>query len=687
MDIGVCYFPEHWPRERWETDVEQMASAGIEYVRMGEFAWSVLEPEPGRLEFEWLETAVELVADQGMKAVLCTPTATPPKWLVDRHPEIRQEEPDGTIREYGGRRHYCFSSETYREQTARIVRELAERFADNPHVVGWQTDNEFGCHDTIRCYCEDCAEAFRDWLRERYGDIESLNDAWGTTFWSQHLRSFEEVDPPRHTTASHHPARVLDYHRFSSDQTADYNRLQAEILRSYGDWFVTHNFMYNFSQLNAFDVGDDLDFASWDAYPTGFPQVMHSRSVDEDDLRVGNPDEIGLNHDLFRCAADGPFWIMEQQPGEINWPPTAAQPAAGAMRLWAHHAVAHGADVVTYFRWRRCLEGQEQYHAGLRRADGSAARGYHDARRAASEFADLEALVDGEPEGTVAVLLDYDSLWALEEQPGTDDFDYWEYVGTYYTALRARGVTVDLVPTETDLSGYSAVIAPALHVLSESVAASISDYVENGGALLVTMRSGEKTPGNKLTGTAPPGPLADLVGASVTERESVGDSETLETRLEYHGESYEYRTWAEWLAVEDAIVAGEYTTGVGAGRAAITERVTGDGSVTYVGVWPNEELADALVTDLLARADATYTADRLPDRVRVAERGSVTWVFNYRSEETTIDVGPDGELLAGAETVPGYDLAVLEGTAADVTVEPERERESESESESESGGS
>jgi beta-galactosidase GanA len=436
MTVGVCYFPEHWPRERWETDVAQMAEAGLEYVRMGEFSWSRLEPRRGEFDFEWLDRAVELVGDHGMQVVLCTPTATPPKWLVDERPDILQEEPDGTTREFGSRRHYCFNAESYREETERVVSRMVDHYAGNPHVAGWQTDNEYGCHRTVRCYCDDCAAGFRDWLRERYGSVDVLNEEWGTTFWSQRHADFGEVDPPRHTPAEHHPSRLLDYYRFASDSVVDYNRLQADIIRSADDgWFVTHNFMGDFPTLDAFDVSEDLDFAAWDSYPTGFVQDRRPGEPATWELRAGDPDQVGRNHDLYRGASGGPFWVMEQQPGDVNWPPYAPQPADGAMRLWAHQAVAHGADAVLYFRWRRCREGQEQYHAGLRKQDGSPDRAYDEATTAASELADLTADL-GPVDAPVALLHEYDSEWAIDIQPHAPDFDYWEYAASRSTWCR-----------------------------------------------------------------------------------------------------------------------------------------------------------------------------------------------------------------------------------------------------------
>lgn len=666
MSIGVCYFPEHWPRERWAEDVEQMAEAGIDYVRMAEFSWSRLEPDPDTFDVEWLETVVDHIGDRGMNAVLCTPTAAPPKWLVDRHPGIRQEEPDGTVKGFGSRRHYCYNSPAYREETERIVDELADRFADRPAVVGWQTDNEFGCHGTLWCYCDDCAEAFRDWLRDRYDSIDHLNQSWGTTFWSQRYRSFEEVDPPRPTPADHHPSHLLDYQRFTNDGVVDYNRLQADRLREANDdWFVTHNFMCSHTDLDPFAFAGDLDFASWDVYPTGAPQTVPGYEPTEDELRLGDPDQLGLNHDLYRCAAPEAFWVMEQQPGDINWPSYSPQPAEGAMRLWAHHAVAHGADVVSYFRWRRCLEGQEQYHAGLLKQDGSPDRGFHDAERAA---ADLQPLEIGDVDAQVALLVDHESLWALGNQPMAPDFDPWAHVGTYYEALRGRGATVDIVSPKgglDTLDGYDALVAPALYLVDDELAAALDRYVEGGGSLLTTMRTGEKDRSDKLRSQLAPGPLAATTGLTVDQHETVNDR--FDRRVTYRGETYDYRTWAEWLDVADAAVDGEHVAGVGVDRPAITLREHGSGSCAYVGVWPSAPLADALVVDLLNRAGVDCLDERLADGVRLVERGELTWAFNFGNQSVELDV--DAEVLVGDRTLGAYDFAVVDGAVAGVAVD------------------
>lgn len=289
------------------------------------------------------------------------------------------------------------------------------------------------------------------------------------------------------------------------------------------------------------------------------------------------------------------------------------------MRLWAHHAVGHGADVVSYFRWRRCRQGQEQYHAGLRKADGSPDRGYADARRAADEFADLPA-ADG-VDAPIALLHDYDDCWAIGIEPHAPDFDYWEHLGAYYRALRARGVTVDVVHPRSDLSGYSAAVAPTLHLADADLATHLKAYVDAGGHLLLGVRSGYKDPFHKLHDEPAPGPLAALVGATVDRHESL--PETMETTVAYDGSEYAYRTWAEWLAPEVATGRGEHASGLADRACAIVERDVVDGSVAYYGVWPGKGLADALVVDLLERA-GVEAVDRLPDGVRLAERGERT---------------------------------------------------------------
>jgi beta-galactosidase len=688
MTIGVCYFPEHWPRERWTTDAARMADAGIDVVRLAEFSWAVLEPRRNEFDFEWLDEAVDVLASEGLDVVLCTPTATPPKWLVDERPGILQADPDGTPRAFGSRRFTCFNSPAYREATRRVVSRMAAHYADHPAVVGWQTDNEFGCHGTVRCYCDDCADAFSAWLRERYDTIDDLNESWGTTFWSQRYPSFEAVDPPRPTPAEHHPSHLLEYARFASESVVDYNRLHAELLREHGrdrddEWFVAHNFMGDFETLDAHAVSEDLDLVTWDSYPTGFVQDRRATAPTMDELRAGDPDQVGVNHDLYRGTNDAPFWVMEQQPGDVNWPPTCPQPGEGAMRLWAHHAVAHGADAVLYFRWRRCRQGQEQYHAGLRKQDGSSDRGYADATRAAEE---LSALAGGDTphvDAPVALLHDYEDWWALSAQPHATAYDYWEHLRTYYRALRERGVQVDVVHPETDLSGYAVAVAPSLHLADERLAAHLTTFVEDGGELLLGARSGAKDPYNQLHSELAPGPLAALAGLRVDQHESYpegiertvaladgteGTGGTAETDEADGGRQRSYRVWSEWLDLDAAAPLATHTDDLAGGTPAVARNEVGDGSVVYSGVWPGADLAADLVDGVLSRAGVS-TTPRLPSGVRVNRRGDLTWVTNFTSDSYRLDGFDDDAVVLGAATLGAFDACAVRIPLETLTVE------------------
>lgn len=660
MAIGVCYFPEHWDRDRWETDVEMMAEAGIEVVRMAEFSWAVLEPARGEFDFSWLDEAVALLDDHGISVVLCTPTAAPPKWLLDEHPDILQEEQDGTTRSFGSRRTYCFNSPTYREETDRIVTAMADHYSDHDAVVGWQTDNEYGCHGTARCFCEDCAEAFREWLRAAHGDVETLNERWGTTFWSHTYDSFEAVDPPRHTPYTHHPAHLLDYARFTSDGVIGYNRLQVDRIREANDeWFVTHNFMSNFPDIDVHEMSDDLDFVSWDSYPTGHAQGSVD-DVSTDDLRAGDPDVTGLNHDLYRGAKREPFWILEQQPGDVNWPPHNPQPGEGMMRTWAHHAVAHGADTVAYFRWRRCLQGQEKYHSGLLKRDGTPDRGYHDAAQAADdldEYAPVEA--------SVAIVHDYEDWWALGIEPAYPEFEYWDVVRTYYAGLRAHGVQVDVVSPSVDLDAYDLVVAPSLHLADSDLAGTLEAYVESGGELVMGARSGVNNRYHNLHDAPAPGPFADLVGATVDQHESFPPETDL--RVDYDGAEYDADGWLEWLDADEADVTATHVGEMADGRPAVVSNDVGGGSVTYVGAVPGRDLATALLGDELDRAGVPHT-DQLPDGVRVGERDGTCWVTNFTSDAFEV-VADDGTRSLGA-----FDVARLDVDLEEISVRHEGEK-------------
>ena len=442
--LGVCYYPEHWPEASWADDAARMRDAGIRYVRIAEFAWSRIEPRPDSFDWVWLDRAIDVLAGADLCIILGTPTACPPKWLVDAYPDILAADRDGRPRGFGSRRHYCFSCRTYREQSRRIVAALAERYAEHPAIHAWQTDNEYGCHDTVLSYSEAARDAFRTWLAAKYVNVEALNKAWGNVFWSMEYGSFDEVELPNLTVTEANPAHWLDFRRFSSDQVVAFNREQVDVLREAGVTVdLVHNYMGASTEFDHYALGRDLDVASWDSYPLGFLEQSRQDAARKAHYRQqGDPDFAAFHHDLYRAVGRGRWWVMEQQPGPVNWAPANAVPLPGMLRLWAFEAFAHGAELVSYFRWRQAPFGQEQHHAGLLLPDGSDAPGLAEVRQVAAELEDLDwAPVENAP---VALVLSYEAQWITDIQPQAESYSMFEETLEWYRAVRRLGVDVDI---------------------------------------------------------------------------------------------------------------------------------------------------------------------------------------------------------------------------------------------------
>ena len=475
--LGVCYYPEHWPEAQWAEDASRMAALGLTWVRIGEFAWSRMEPTPGTYDWGWLDRAIETLGAAGLKVVLGTPTATPPRWMLDRHPDMLALDKDGKPRGFGSRRHYCFSHRGYRGECARIVTALAERYGKNPHVAAWQTDNEYACHATTRSYSAAATAAFRDWLAQRYQSPDALNRAWGNVFWSMEYSDWGDISLPNLTVTEPNPSHVMDFRRFASDEVASFNRLQVEVIRKHSPAPISHNYMGAVTEFDHFATGADLDIAAWDSYPLGFliDRVPGDPDHKRRFVRQGDPDFQAFHHDLYRAVGRGRWWIMEQQPGPVNWAPYNPDPLPGMARLWAWEAFAHGAEAVCYFRWRQAPFAQEQMHAGLLRPDSVPAQAFGEAGIVAQELAGMPDV--GTARADVALIFDYASDWAWEIQPQGRSFSYFWMCFHIYKGLRRLGLNVDILPPDTaDLSAYRLVIAPGLFTLSDPLKAAFAAH-------------------------------------------------------------------------------------------------------------------------------------------------------------------------------------------------------------------
>jgi len=621
-----------------------MVESGISLVRIGDFAWSRIEPDPGHLAWNWLDRAIGTLAEAGLQIVMCTPTATPPKWLVDQSPDILAVGADGQPRRFGSRRHYDFSSPRYFAAAQRIVTEVAGRYGRHPAVSAWQTDNEYGCHDTVVSYSAAAASRFRLWLRERYGTAAALNQAWGTVFWGGEYRDFDEIDPPIGTVTEAHPAHRLDYRRFASDEVVRFNRMQVEILRQHCPGrLLLHNFMQFFTGFDHYQVAAALDVAAWDSYPLGaLERFWLDPAVKQRWLRTGHPDFPAFHHDLYRGMSKQPFWVMEQQPGPVNWAPWNPAPLPGMVRLWTWEAFAHGAGVVSYFRWRQCPFGQEQMHAGLRTPDDRLDVGGEEASRVAAELKGVP--VAPAARADVALLFDYDAQWLLEIHPHGADFSYLRLAFEYYSALRALGLDVDVLPASAPLDGYRMVVIPSLPV----VPPDLPDRLERSRACAVVgPRSGSKTETVQIPDGLPPGRLRALLPLRVWRVESLRPDVT--EAVSFAGNAYRARQWRELVRAEAGVeVEGTY----GTGEPAIVK----SGRVRYLtGVFDA-----ALHAAVLSRAaeEAGLAVLRLPDGLRVRRRGALRFAFNYGPDPIDAPSPPGAAFLVGAKRLGVADVAI-----------------------------
>ena len=639
MRLGVCYYPEQWPQDMWADDAARMAALGISHVRIGEFAWALMEPEPGQYDWDWLDLAIDTLARAGLKIVLGTPTATPPKWLVDAHPDMLAVGEDGRVRGFGSRRHYCFSSQTYRRECARIVTAMAERYGGHPAVVAWQTDNEFGCHDTTISYSRSAAASFRSWLSRRYQSVEALNRAWGAVFWSQAYRSFDEVDPPNLTVTEANPSHRLDYNRFASDEVVSFNRLQVDILRRHSPGRdIVHNFMGFYTEFDHFDVGRDLDVATWDSYPLGFLEMFGGSTEDKVRyMRQGHPDISGFHHDLYRACGRGRWWVMEQQPGPVNWATYNPAPIPGMVRAWTWEAFAHGAELVSYFRWRQAPFAQEQMHAGLNRPDNILDQGGSEARQVAVE---LKALGELGPcrRARVALVFSYEADWLTKIQPHAKGFRALFLAFETYSALRRAGLDVDIVAPDGDLSGYDLIMAPTLAILSDEI---VSRLEASGAVIVCGPRTGSRTRDGHIPADLGPGPLQARLPVKVVRVESLRPG--AEPLVEMDGATYGAKLWRDDLETDLQAIA-RFEDGKPAW-------VVG-GRWHYLATWPGPALMDQVVAK--AADQAGLALNPMPEGVRTRERDGVMFAINFAPDPRTAPA-PKGAtfLLGGHDMAPG----------------------------------
>ncbi|MFD5834591.1 beta-galactosidase [Streptomyces collinus] len=614
---GGDYNPEQWPQEVWDEDHRLFTRAGIDTLTVGVFTWSLTQPAPDTYDFTVLDRILDRAAAEGRRACLATGTAALPPWLAKRHPEVNRTDFEGRRHRYGQRHDFCPSSPAYREHATALASRLAGRYAHHPALLAWHINNEYGG----ACYCELCAEAFRQWLRGRHGTLDALNDAWCTTFWSHRYTDWDQIEPPNalteHWRGPDHTAfqgNTLDYFRFTTDALLGCFLAEKEAIRDHDpDTPVTTNFMGLFRPLDYHRWAPHLDFASWDNYPP----------LD------APPTRPALAHDLMRGLKDGaPFWLMEQTPSTTACRDVNPLRRPGELRLATFQAIAHGADAALYFQMRASRGACEKYHGAV---IGHAGR---DDTRVFREVAalgrELEALGDrtlgARTPARTALLFDWDSWWALEISDGPSRLvKYPDVVHAYYRAAREAGADVDVIPQTADLTPYDVVLAPALHMVKGDLAARLEAVAARGGTVLATFLSGRVDEHDRAFLTDVPGPLAPLMGIRVDEWDA-RPPEFTQTVPELGTEA---RLVFEIVRPRGAGPVATYGTDFYAGTPAVTRNPVGDhdGEAWYVATALGRPGVDEVVRRILTRHDllgpyaghpAVETATRVtPDGTRL----------------------------------------------------------------------
>jgi beta-galactosidase len=639
---GACYYPEHWTAEQAKDHISLMRKAGFNVVRMGEFAWCKFEPEPGRYKFDWLDPVIEAAHRAGISTVLGTPTCVPPQWAVTRHPTMLQVDEYGRRRNPGARCHCCKNALEYQMLSDQIVEKLARHYAAVEGVIGWQTDNELGCHDTVRCYCDHCEKAFRQWLLEKYKTTDAINEAWGTAFWGFELREWNQIPLPRHMVTGPNPGHWLDFVRFCSDTQVKFQKRQYELIKSIcPDHFVTHNYMGWFGQIDYYELARYVDFPSLDNYPDG----------------ADDPLMPAFAHELAR-SYKGRFWVMEQKSGPTGDGQTelmGEQPETGDIRRWAWQAVANGADAVCYFRWRACLTGAEQYWHGILDHDGLPRRRYAEVKKTGEEFLKVGALIAGSlVEAKVALLRDFEVLWSLERRPGAPGFSYDRHCFELYRAIKRRGHDCDILNARGDFAKYKVLLAPALTIVGEELAKKLSDFVKGGGTLVLTPQSGTRTPTNSMSDKPRPGLLAELTGVTVEEVRPYHGGRTGDiafVRGLLIAQSCSVGTWVEVLRCASARPVAEHRDTSLAGLPAITVNDYGEGCVYYMGVYLPWPFLEKFLADLLPE----FAVKEIPEGVEITQRKSdqarYVFIINHGREARSVTLPGQAQDVLSGETV------------------------------------
>ncbi len=662
---GGDYNPEQWHKDVWDEDVRMFKLAGIDVATLNVFSWALNQPNKDTYDFKQLDETIDRLYENGIYTCLGTSTAAHPAWMAKEYPDVLRVDFNGRKRRFGGRHNSCPNSPTYRMYSKRIAGKLAERYNGHPAVLIWHVSNEYGGY----CYCNQCESAFREWLKQRYSSLESLNRSWNTTFWGHTFYDWDEIVPPNILSeewgdnSTNFQGISLDYRRFQSDSILECYKVERDAIRQYSSEIpITTNLMGLYEELDYFKWAKEMDVISWDNYP-----------------EIDTPESMtAMIHDLMRGIKNGkPFMLMEQTPSQQNWQTYNSLKRPGVMRLLSYQSIAHGADTVLFFQLRRSAGGTEKYHgAVIEHVGHENTRVFRESAKLGKELEQLSGkLLDSRVQAKVAIVFDWENRWAIDLSSGPSiALDYVKEVHKYYGAFYEQNIQVDMIGVEGDLNHYDIVIAPVLYMVKENYAEKLEEYVTNGGTFITTFFSGIVNENDLVTLGGYPGELRDLLGIWSEEIDALHPDQknrmVMTDKTGNFNSEYECSMLFDLIHSEGAEVVAEYGDDFYQGMPVVTRNKFGKGSAWYIASSPDHKFLEKLAGNLceekeirsLLRADTGIEASS-----RVKDGKKYLFVLNHNDESSEFDLGDKEkidlltkEVITGLVSIKPKDVMILE---------------------------
>lgn len=635
MYLGVDYYPEHWDHNMMDEDMQRMVNMGANIIRIGEFAWHLMEKIEGEYDFSFFDSVIGKAKSFGLKVMFGTPTATFPAWLAAKHPDILSKDEYGHVRVFGGRRQYCFNSPVYRAYAARIVEKLVDHYRDEEAIVAWQIDNEFGHEGSDMCYCEQCHAAFQAFLKNRYESIGKLNAVYGTIFWGQTYNRFEEIPLPQPTITTHNPSLQLDWARFRSFSVNDFGKRQIDLVNKLKGPHqqVTHNFFGGFFD-KAYDqnvLAEALDFVSYDNYPVwgGLREPIA-------------PAHIAMTLDYIRGLKNKNYWIVEELMGAQGHTVIGYLPRPDQAKMWAYQAMAHGCENLLFFRWRGMNRGAEQFCLGIIDQSNEEGRKYYEVQSFMQDIRHYEAVIKSEIKPDIAIVYDYDNIWSWHYQQQSSEFDFTNELVRLYTPFYGLNVQIDVISASKDFAGYKVLVVPVMQIVDEELRSRFEAFAEQGGTIVFSFRAGIKDRSNNIHfGQVFPCGIRSLTGIAIKDAESLPLEQAVQIKGvgRYAGKEGSCAVWRDLITPETAAVLYRYDDPFYKENACITVNEYGMGKAYYVGSGVDSGILKDIAKEILMDLNIPYI--EAPEGLEVYPRlvGEEAWLLinNHTGKEAAFD--------------------------------------------------